>query len=197
MAFNWIPFLTYALITTYTPGPNNISTATFSMNLGYKKTMKYMLGISTGFFLLMFAAGYFTELIINAFPKFEVILRYIGAAYILWLAYSVFKSSKKSKKGDGREAKFISGFFLQLMNPKVILYAVSIFAGFLNPVIDNVIGLIFISFLLTINACISLNVWAVFGAGIKKFVKNERTNQIINIVMAVLLVFCALTIVFH
>jgi len=197
MAFNWVPFLTYALITTYTPGPNNISTATFSMNLGYRKTLKYILGILAGFYIIMFLAGYFTELIVAAFPKFEIILRYVGASYIVWLAYTVFKSSRHSKKSNGKEARFWGGFLLQIMNPKVILYAVSIFVGFLNPVIENVYGLMLISFALTVNAAICLNVWALFGAAIKRFVKKEETNQMVNVMMAALLIYSALTIIFH
>ena len=197
MAFDWLAFLTFALITSYTPGPNNISCATFSMNLGYKKTLKYILGIMIGFFIVMFLAGSFTELITTTFPKFEIYLKYIGATYIFWLAYSIFKTSKKSKDKNKMEAKFFSGFFLQIMNPKVIFYGVSIFTGFLNPIISNIFHLLLVCFLLMMNACIALNFWALFGAGMKRVVKNKKTSYITNIIMAILLVYSGITIILH
>ena len=170
-----VPLLIYIIITSFTPGPNNISVASYSLNLGYWKTLRYMLGITSGFFVMMFAAGLFTEIISTTFPRFESILRFIGAGYVLWLAYSIFKTSENKSQKKLYSAKFLNGFLLQVVNPKVILYGSSIYVGFLYPLINNILSLIIASLLLSVVCFIAISTWASFGMGIKRVVKNEKT----------------------
>ncbi|KUK85720.1 MAG: Lysine exporter protein (LYSE/YGGA) [candidate division TA06 bacterium 34_109] len=66
-----IPFV---LITTFTPGPNNLSSASMSINFGIKKTMNYIYGIVTGFFLLLLLCGFFSNLLFTAVPSMEPIM---------------------------------------------------------------------------------------------------------------------------
>jgi len=94
-----IPF---ALITTFTPGPNNLSCASMSINFGIKKTMNYIYGIVTGFFLLLLLCGFFSKLLFTALPSVEPIMRWIGAAFILSLAYGLFKASFSFQENSTR-----------------------------------------------------------------------------------------------
>jgi cysteine/O-acetylserine efflux protein len=75
--------ISYILISTFTPGPSNISSASIAVLHGFKNTLRYQSGLALGVFLLMFVSGWFSTTLLNLFPTLEPILRYVGAAYIL------------------------------------------------------------------------------------------------------------------
>ena len=85
--------LSYVLISTFTPGPSNISTASMAVQHGYKSTLKYQAGLAFFVFVLMFLSGWFSTALLNLFPTIEPIMRYIGAGYIIYLAFGILKAS--------------------------------------------------------------------------------------------------------
>ncbi len=91
MTIEWLPLGAFILATMYTPGPNNISSASFGLAHGYRRTLPYMLGIALGFFLMMLASALLSASLLSAFPSLDAVMRYAGAAYILYLAYVVLK----------------------------------------------------------------------------------------------------------
>src|SRR5262245_43419964 len=123
MITNLIPVISYVLISTFTPGPSNISSASLAVLHGYKNTLKYQLGLAAGVFLLMLLSGSLATTILRFFPAFEPIMRYIGAAYILYLAFGILKSSYTFTEADVKPLGFIYGFILQILNPKLTVYA--------------------------------------------------------------------------
>jgi cysteine/O-acetylserine efflux protein len=111
------PFLAYVFVTTFTPGPNNITSTSMGMFYGYRKTLRFIAGVVSGFFLIMMISGMLTEAVTGLFPKVELFLRIVGAGYMVWLAVMILLP----KKNSGREMKtriaFGKGFMLQIVNP--------------------------------------------------------------------------------
>src|SRR5829696_7103366 len=93
MPTDFLPALSFILISTFTPGPNNISSATMGALHGFRNTVNYLLGIMVGFLLVMFICAVGSSWVLHLFPGIEALLRYIGAAYTLYLAYGVLKAS--------------------------------------------------------------------------------------------------------
>ena len=75
MTTSLIPILSYILISTFTPGPSNISSASLAVLHGYKNTLKYQAGLAAGVFLLMFLSGLLSTTVVRIFPSFEPIMR--------------------------------------------------------------------------------------------------------------------------
>jgi cysteine/O-acetylserine efflux protein len=187
-----IPF---ALITTFTPGPNNLSSASMGINFGIKKTMPYLFGIITGFFLLLLLCGFFSNLLLTAIPSIEPILRWIGATYILYLAYGTFKSSFSFKeKSDQFLWGFYKGVLLQFINPKGIIYGLTLYSVFLNPLIGNPFYIILFSLGFTFIGFCALLTWALFGAIINQYLHQAKLRIILNSILALLLVYTAIKI---
>ena len=105
------------VITTFTPGPNNISSASMGILYGYKASLRYLLDIVSGFVIIMQLSGGVSTALLQAIPAIDNILRYVGAVYILWLAYHTFKASYSFNKDDQKLLGFSNGFFLQIFNP--------------------------------------------------------------------------------
>jgi cysteine/O-acetylserine efflux protein len=114
LRIEFIPLVLFALITTFTPGPNNISSASMGVLYGYRDSVKYLTGIRVGFFSIMLLCAYVSSVLLNTIPSVEPILRVIGAAYILWLAIGTARASYAFDHTDAAPMGFKKSFFLLL-----------------------------------------------------------------------------------
>ena len=87
-----LSFLLYVFVTSFTPGPNNIMAMLFANKYGFKKTLRFCLGVGVGFFVIMLLASYFNLLLHNFIPKIELPMMILGAGYMLYLAVKIITS---------------------------------------------------------------------------------------------------------
>lgn len=191
MSANLFPFLSFVLITTFTPGPSNISSASMGVLYGYKNTLNYLVGLTAGFFLVMLLSGWISTVLLHAFPTLEPALRYIGAGYILYLAFGILKASYTFTETDAKPLGFGHGLMLQVLNPKMIIFAFTLFSVFLAPITSNVALLVLAVVLLTIDAFCAMSVWALFGTVIKTYLHYPRAKTTVNIILSLALVYTA------
>jgi cysteine/O-acetylserine efflux protein len=195
---NLIDFATlipFVLITTFTPGPNNLSCASMSINFGIKKTMNYIYGIVTGFFLLLLLCGFFSNLLFVAIPSVEPIMRWVGAVYILYLAYSTFKASFFFKEKSNQYLwGFYKGVLLQFINPKGIIYGLTLYSVFLNPLIGNPFYIALFSLCFALVGLCAVLTWALFGAMINQYLHHLKLRIILNGILSLLLAYTAVKI---
>ena len=112
METDLLALATFAVVTTFTPGPNNISSASLGVLYGYRGTSLYLAGITVGFFLILLLCSWVSTALLQVFPRFEGALRIIGALYILWLAYHTLKASYAFREAGQGEVGFSKGFLL-------------------------------------------------------------------------------------
>lgn len=127
-----LPVLGYAIVSIFTPGPNNITSSSLGMRVGYGRTLRFIAGVVTGFFVVMTLAGLLTEALVAAVQRAEVFLRVLGVAYLLWLAWMVIRPHQ-SEATFGAGTRFVDGFLLQFVNVKVILFGITMYAALLTP----------------------------------------------------------------
>src|SRR5258706_3297292 len=195
MMVNLFSVISYVLISSFTPGPSNISSASMAILHGYKKTLKYQLGLALGVFLLMLFSGLFSVALLKIFPALEPILRYVGAAYILYLAFGILQASYSFAEKDVKVLGYTHGFMLQILNPKLIVYAFTLFSAFLASMNRSTAFLIMLAILLAAASFSATSVWALFGTGIKTYLYNPRWQMVINIALSILLVYAAISII--
>ena len=133
MATNLFPLLSYLLISTFTPGPSNISSASVAVLHGYKNSLSYQAGLAAGVFFVMLLSGWISGTLLSVFPVLEPVLRYVGAGYILYLALGILKASYAFTDQNVEPLGFVHGITLQVLNPKLIVYAFTLFSAFLAP----------------------------------------------------------------
>ena len=161
---------------------------------GYKNTLRYQMGLAAVVFFLMFLSGWLSTTLLNFFPALESIMRYVGAGYILYLAFGILKASYTFTEKAVKPLGFVHGFMLQILNPKLIVYAFTLFSAFLAPVTKNIALLVLVSVLLAVVSFCATSVWALFGTVIKTYLHNPRLKASINIVLSLLLVYTAITL---
>ena len=189
---NLIPLISFVFITTFTPGPNNISSASLGVTYGYKRTLPYLFGITGGFFLIMLVCAFMSNMLLNTVPEIAKYMKYVGAIYIVYLAYGTLSAEYEVKKTNRQNVEFRKGFLLQLFNPKVAVYGITLYSTFLAS-LSQQLGYILISaFLFATTALCATSSWALFGAFIGRFLKNSALKKMINIVLALLLIYTAI-----
>ena len=100
MALNFLPLLSYVLISTFSPGPSNITSASLGVQQGYRRSLQFLGGLAAGVFVIMLLSGGITATLLGLFPMLEPVLRYAGAAYILYLALRHSQSQLRLQRAE-------------------------------------------------------------------------------------------------
>jgi threonine/homoserine/homoserine lactone efflux protein len=174
-----------------TPGPTNIMILSTVHNYGVKKALEFSIGASFAFFILLSISGIFNSLLMNYLPNIIVILQVVGAMYMLYLAYQIFKINNTSKK-QNQFSSFKTGFFMQFVNPKPVLFTLTVFPSFILPYYTSFWHLTLFVLLITIIACVAFLSWILFGKVLKSFL--DKYNKLVNNIMAIFLIVCAVVI---
>lgn len=171
-----------------TPGPNNVMVAASAANHGVRATMPHMLGIATGFsvMLTLVCAGLGSALV--SWPLLLPAFRWVGAAWLLVLAWQIASAPPPGEGGRGRVLGFFGAAAFQWINPKAWLIAAGAAGEYLSPHDPLLMQLarIFVVFLAVGMPC--LLVWAFLGSGAGRLLHSPARLRAFNIAMALLLV---------
>jgi cysteine/O-acetylserine efflux protein len=174
---------------------SNISSASLAVLHGYKNTLRYQAGLAAGVFLLMFLSGLLSTTILRVFPSFEPIMRYTGAVYILYLAFAILRASYIFTEKESQPLGFFQGFLLQILNPKLLVYAFTLFSAFLATTTQNITALLGVVTFLAVVAFCATSTWAIFGTAIKMQLRHPRVQVAVNIVLSLSLVYTAISLI--
>lgn len=185
-----LSFLYFLFVAGLTPGPNNVMLTASGINFGYKKTIPHIVGIITGFNILIVCGALGVGSVYQSYPQIEWILKILGSVYLIYLAYRISGAGrvglKEQEKSATRPMNFIEAVSFQFVNPKAVVFAFAA-ASFLPKEFTLMESIIVMLTCSTIASVVSTNVWTVFGKMIARLFRNDRARQIINICLAVLL----------
>ena len=183
-----IAFTIFAAVMYLTPGPNNVMLLASGLTYGFRRTLPHIAGITFGMAFMIAAVGLGLGTIFIAYPLLQTILKYAGAAYLIYLAAAIAMSGMAPSAQDNARGPmtFWGAAVFQWVNVKgwvmVIgtITAYAAIAGFpWNIVIQTVITLVIGAF--------ATVAWALFGSALRPLLKSPRMVRVFNIVMALLL----------
>jgi cysteine/O-acetylserine efflux protein len=190
---NVLAFASYVVLTTFTPGPNNIMSMSNASRHGFRGSARFRFGETAGFFLVMAATFVFTIALYRAIPTIKPYMTAVGAAYILWLAYKTVTSSPHDEAAASQNT-FVSGMLLQFLNPKVILFGITVAATFIVPYYRSVLVMLGFAAALALVGLAAVTSWALFGSVFERFMAEN--HRVVSYVMGGMLVYCAVSL-FH
>jgi threonine/homoserine/homoserine lactone efflux protein len=181
-------FLIFMIVMYFTPGPNNIMLLSSGLTYGFRRTIPHIVGIVLGFAFMVAAVGLGLGSVFLAYPILQTILKYAGAAYLIYLA-AVIAMSGPTKPGeeDGRgPMTFWGAAMFQWINAKgwvIVIGTITAYAAIaqfpLNIAIQTLISLVV--------GTVSTVVWALFGSALRPILTSERLVRAFNVLMAILL----------
>ena len=184
-----LAFVLFAFVTSVTPGPNNTMLLASGANFGLRRSLPHMLGISLGLMLLVLAVGLGLGQLFEQVPLFYSLLRYFGAAYLLYLAWKIARAGAPDSTG-ARSAKpfsFLQAAIFQWVNPKAWIMAIGAITTY-TPQENFLTNVVLIAALFALVNCPTMSVWTVAGSLLRTWLNDPRILRRFNIGMALLLV---------
>ncbi|EPL07967.1 LysE family translocator [Pseudomonas sp. CF161] len=184
-----LAFALFALVTSITPGPNNTMLLASGVNFGFNRSIPHILGISCGFFVLVLAVGLGLGAVFEAYPVLYSVLRYVGAAYLLYLAWKIARSGPMSEteQGQGKPISYWGAAAFQWVNPKAWVMAVGAISTY-TPLQGYFTNVLVISAVFALINAPTVSLWAACGSLLRNVLRNPRWLRLFNLGMAALLV---------
>ena len=180
-------FFLYSVINAFTPGPGNILALNTVANYGWKKGKPLFFGIFTGYYVVQIICAAFIFGVSAFMPNILGVMKYIGAAYILWLAVHI-AISKPSSDDEQKSASFMKGFLLQFVNIKIYLFGITALTGYVTDYSTSLWVLLLFEIIIATIGTVATITWV--GAGV--LIRNvyQKYFRIINILLAITLLEC-------
>jgi threonine/homoserine/homoserine lactone efflux protein len=188
---NIASFILYCFIVTFSPGPTNIVILSTTHHYGTKKAIQYTYGATAAFSILLLLSVVLNSLLVVILPKILGFMQLVGSLYMLYLAYQVYKMDVSKPTGN-QMGTFWSGFIMQFINPKVILFTMTVIPSFVMPYYKDMSALIFSVILITVIGFLAFLSWVLFGTIFRDFM--QKYKKAVNVAMALFLVFAAVMI---
>jgi threonine/homoserine/homoserine lactone efflux protein len=166
-------------------------------NFGFRRAIPHMLGITLGFAMLLMAVGLGLAGLIEAAPRLHALLKYAGAAYLLYLAWRIARADA----GPGAAARsrpigLLEASLFQWINPKGWVIAVGALTTYTTVGGDVVWEMAVVAGVNAATCLASVAIWAGFGAAIGRLLGTARARAAFNWSMAGLLVLSLLPVIF-
>lgn len=193
---NLVAVIIFAMVTAFTPGPNNLMLAASGANFGFRRSVPHIVGITVGFITVFLAAGFGLAGLFAALPQLYNLLKIVSVLFLIYLAWRIGSAGKASQLGYGKPLSFKQATLFQAVNPKgvsVIISTVSAYTSDAGSLISEIGILMTIFVLTTIGATTS---WCLFGTAIARIFNTKHKMRLFNVIMAILLILSLIPIIF-
>lgn len=192
----FIAIVFFAISSTVTPGPNNITVMASGANFGIRKSLPVFTGICVGFAIMLLMVGIGFGQIFERLPILHLFIKIIGTLYLLYLAFLIAIATEISaSNAQAKPLTFMNGALFQWLNAKAWVVATGAIAAFTTTGADfytqNII--ISLTFLIISFPCVGL--WLFFGSTLKKVLKSQLHRRVFNYSMAGLLVMSVIPVI--
>lgn len=194
-----IALVGFAIVSSITPGPNNVLVMTSGLNFGVARSLPLVAGISFGFAIMLLAVGVGLGPVIRTSPSAHLAVKIFGLGYMLWLAWQVATSAPRvidpENASASRPLSALTGLTFQWVNPKAWAVALSATAAFSAPQAMWT-SLFAILAVFAIVSLLSLSAWVAFGTLMRRVIDTPSKMMGFNIFMALLLIASAVPVAY-
>lgn len=186
-----LPLMSYCLVMSGTPGPNNVMLATSGANFGCRGALPAIWGIQAGVFVQTFITCVGLGNVFVAYPQVQQVLRIAGSLYLVYLAWKLSGASV----GEGHTPKpvsFTEAALFQALNPKSWVKAVTLASVFMPAGLSATSGALLVCATGTLVGTPCSLTWAMFGVAIRRVLKDPRKQRVFNLGMGATLLVLAL-----
>lgn len=180
----------FSLTMSISPGPVNMVIISSGASYGFRRTLPFVSGATTGFTLLLIVVGFGFYTLIEKHPLFFKYINMAGSAFIIYVGYKIASSQSELSLKKSEAPGFAQGFLLQWLNPKAWIACASGVALFTEP--SNNISLIVFIIIYFLVCYLSLAVWAVLGKNVSILLNSTGRIRAFNLCMGGILISTAL-----
>ena len=190
----WLAFSLFAFVSSITPGPNNTMMLASGVNFGFARSLPHMTGITAGFCLMILLMGMGLGSVFERYPLLYTLMRYAGGAYMLYLAWKIFRSKpvpdtaeRASETLRARPMGFTAAAAFQWVNPKAWVMALGAITTYL-PAQHSLWQLLALIGVMGVINMPSTGSWALFGSSMRRHLQQPTFLRVFNTLAALALV---------
>ena len=189
----FLSYILFAFISSITPGPANLVTFATAIQFGRKTAFKQWTGLITGYTIDATISVFILYFLGAAFTQYVKYLTFVGVFYMLYLAFNMLHRNYSAEQKEVKEPGFLRGILVQLTNVKIIITIVTCISSYILPYYQDLGHIALFTALLPIIGPSCPLVWLFAGSLLQRvFVKHQ---MLMNIIMALALVFCAVSLI--
>jgi threonine/homoserine/homoserine lactone efflux protein len=185
-----LPLITFAFVSSVTPGPNNLMLWAAGAAFGVRRSVPHVLGTAVGIGAMALAAAAGLAALITAVPELAFVLKLVGSAYLLYLAWQVAGAHALRPGTLAQPLTLVQAALFQLVNVKAWIFALGAMTTFRPADLPVVAGSLLVTVVMMVVVVASAAVWAVAGGAIGSLA--GRRQRIVSLILAILL---ALTVI--
>ncbi len=172
----------------YSPGPGNLFFAANGARFGFRSTLPASAGYHIATWIVTAGIGLGLIAAMDGIPALFGALKIAGSAYVLWIAWRLFRSGTHEGAADARPASFTDGAVLLLLNPKAYVIIALMFTQFLAPSdAGRLLPVLFITTIFTLNNLVAFSVWTYVGDRLAAMFAVPERARMLNVVFGALL----------
>ncbi|NVK09495.1 MAG: LysE family translocator [Tenacibaculum sp.] len=202
---NFIAFLVATVLFVLTPGIETVFLINKSISQGRRSGVYTSFGLNTGALVHTLFGALGLSIMVAKSAMFFALIKYLGAAYLIYLGVAKVMSKKgliadtnEEQKKDSAKSSFTSGFVTNILNPKVALFFIAFFPQFISPTeIENPVPFIILGVIYATMTTVWYLVLTSFaGSFSTKIKENEKIGVRLNKVSGAIFVLMGLQIAF-
>lgn len=203
LSITLLPLATFCFVASITPGPNNVLLMRSGATFGIRRSAAHMLGIQLGCLGLLLLCWLGVGAMLLALPGAFTVLRWGCFAYLLWLAWMIFREGRARDAGErqppsagaaGRPMHWHEASAFQLINPKAWMMAITVASAFYGSNAPGGADIALAAIAWVSIGTPSMLAWTVWGASINRVLKRPLERQVYAWVMSLAVAATALWI---
>jgi threonine/homoserine/homoserine lactone efflux protein len=189
-----IAIVAFSVVSSVTPGPNNLLLWASGAEAGLRRTLPHVLGtaLGLGFMALAVAAG--LGALVTTVPAVTVALKLAGSAYLVWLAWRLLRSGALHRGAATTPLGVGQAVAFQLVNAKAWIFALGAVTTFRPSELPTLAGGAVVAAIMALVILPTAGLWAAAGEALARLVAEPGSRRVVNVVLGVLLVASVVTV---
>ncbi|MBC8012811.1 MAG: LysE family translocator [Methyloceanibacter sp.] len=186
-----LAFIVFSIVTSVTPGPNNVMLTATGANVGVRRGMPHLLGIVFGFGAMQFIVIGGVGTALTSSPQLMLGLKIVGIVVLLWLAWKIATAGRSVAGERERPIGFFGAVAFQWINPKAWLICAGSVSFLQTDGVPAILQAALFGLIFVVTGIPCMLVWLGFGAAMQYFLRSDRALRTFNIMMGLALVATA------
>ncbi|MFP8968028.1 LysE family translocator [Pokkaliibacter sp. CJK22405] len=188
------PMVAFAFLMAGTPGPNNMMLTASGARFGWRRTLPHILGISVGSVVMIVLAGMGLAQLFIVFPACRWVMKAIGGAYLLWLAWKLWMAEpgKSALPFLDRPMRWHEAVLFQGVNPKAWMMATTLISLFALAPSQTLQVTLMGCIIFGLVALCTGSAWTWLGQSVKRWLNQPGRERGFNRLLSLLLVGCVI-----
>ena len=185
-----LPLVSFAFVSSITPGPNNLMLSASGVVFGFNRTLPHLLGVAVGFTLLLVVCASGVGALLIELPAAALVLKLFGSAYLLYLAWTYRNAlAPQARSASARPLKFAEAVAFQFVNPKAWIMGLTAASVFVPDFEPRYLAMALMIAVFSIVNLPCIATWAAIGATLKRWLMQERWRRLFSGAVALLMVY--------